>query len=166
MHQATFFCFYQGTVTSVGLVASPPLQKPSPLSPNSHGEKPLFVPGRPGDGALEKQWKTHAMEQELELGVWEKGGTKKGKLVGATNNSGVKCFILFPLFPHNFFWRRRKRALASGNIFLVKMLWDEDKTSFVLQRSLYPQRGGCGFRPRFLGVLGRVVVRVGAGKVV
>ena len=152
-------------MTSVGLVASPPLQKPSPLSPNSHGEKPLFVPGRPGDGALEKKWKTHAMEQELELGVWEKGGTKKGKLVGATNNSGVKCFILFPLFPHNFFFDAAENGHSHLEIFSFSTCYGM-KTSFVLQRSLYPQRGGCGFRPRFLGVLGRVVVRVGAGKVV
>ena len=60
-------------MTSVGLVASPPRQKANTLSPNSHGEKPLFVAGRPGDGALEKEWKTHAMEQELRPGVWEKG---------------------------------------------------------------------------------------------
>lgn len=145
-------------MTSVGLVASPPLQKASPLSPNSHGEKPLFVPGRPGDGALEKKRKTHAVEQELGLGVWEKGGTKKGKLVGATNNSASYCF-------HTFFLTPQKTVTCIWKYFSFSKCYGM-KTSFVLQRSLYPQRGGCGFRARFLGVLGRVVVRVGAVKVV
>ena len=121
MHQAAFFCFYQGTVTSVGLVASPPLQKANPPSPNSHGEKPLFVPGRPGDGALEKKWKTHAVEQELGPGVWEKGGTKKGKLVGATNNPAENGHLHLEIF------------------FLFKMLWDEDVICSS-EKSLSPKR--------------------------
>lgn len=120
-------------MTSVGLVASPPLQKASPLSPNSHGEKPLFVPGRPGDGALEKKRKTHAVEQELGLGVWEKGGTKKGKLVGATNNSASYCF-------HTFFFDPAENGHLHLEIFfLFKMLWDEDVICSS-EKSLSPKR--------------------------